>query len=394
MGRPHGAGWGGAPVSRACTPEPSASSGLPAPVGGGGRAWVSPESPAGTPSPSASSFLLLPEARRAPPPCSRAPSLLFPSPGRRRRRLLLPFSPDLSLPARNPFRPGSRSGLAAVCPTPWPSSGLPSGASVCWCARLPAGPGELPPRPSAAPHSRPAWGIPRPGTTLASDRLAAEAPVRPSNPHIPRQSPDLGALGGRTGICPARPFVVMLKGEGAGRGGGRGGPVRAGTSFDSSSSYEPPEISEPGRSPQAGFRPNLKSEPVGATSSRGSSAWSPRPGRGGGKGSGRVGLGAPGPEHPAWHQHLSVLEWLWVGPGATGLEGTGPDCACSLLPAAPSLLPGPPGSLPAQKLAKVLGFHHQAGSICLPGLVLGAGLSLNRATTCAAVCSQTIACPL
>ena len=94
----------------------------------------------------ASSFLLLPAACRAPPPCSRAPSLLFPSPGRRRLLLLLlPFSLELSLPARNPFRPGSRSGQAAVCPKPWQSGGRSSGASVCRCVRLPAGPGERPP---------------------------------------------------------------------------------------------------------------------------------------------------------------------------------------------------------------------------------------------------------
>lgn len=111
-----------------------------------GRAWVFSESPAGNPSPRASSFLLLPAACRAPPPCSRAPSLFSPSPGRR-LLLLLPFSLDLSLPAGNPFRRGSRSGLAAVCPTPWRSGGRSCRASVCWCARLAAGPGE---RPSSA----------------------------------------------------------------------------------------------------------------------------------------------------------------------------------------------------------------------------------------------------
>lgn len=219
VGRPHGAGWGRGSCVR-CLHSPT----LCLFWIRGGRAWVSPESPAGNLSPRASSFLLLPEACRAPPPCSRAPSLLFPSPGRRLLLLLLPFSLDLSLPARNPFRPGSRSGLAAVCPTPWLSCGLPSGASVCWCARLPAGPGELPrpPRPSAGPISQPVWGIPRPGTSLVSDRLTTGTPVHPSNPHTPRRSPDPGAVGGRTGICPARPFVVMLRGEGAGRGGGRG----------------------------------------------------------------------------------------------------------------------------------------------------------------------------
>uniref|UniRef100_A0A8B9WSK5 Tyrosine-protein kinase n=1 Tax=Bos mutus grunniens TaxID=30521 RepID=A0A8B9WSK5_BOSMU len=77
-------------------------------------------------------FLLPPPPCRAPPPCSRAPSLLFPSPGRRLLLLLrLPFSLDLSLPARNPFRPGSRSGQAAVCPNPWPSGGPSASASVC-----------------------------------------------------------------------------------------------------------------------------------------------------------------------------------------------------------------------------------------------------------------------
>lgn len=138
-----GGGWG----PRGGAPWRSGRRGLCArcphtpPDPGLGRAWVSPGSPAGNPSPRASSFLLLPAACRAPPPSSRAPSLLFPSPGRRRLLLLLlPFSLDLSLPARNPFRPGSRSGQAAVCPTRRPSRGPPFRASVCRCARPPAGP--------------------------------------------------------------------------------------------------------------------------------------------------------------------------------------------------------------------------------------------------------------
>lgn len=52
-----------------------------------------------------------------------------------------------------------------------------------------------------------------------------------------------------------------------------------------------------------------------------------------------------------------------------------------MVPAAHSPLDlplGRPSRLCAQKLAKVLGFHHQAGSICLPGLALVVGLSPNR----------------
>lgn len=73
-----------------------------------------------------------------------------------------------------------------------------------------------------------------------------------------------------------------------------------------------------------------------------------------------------------------MLLRLPVGPGAAGLEGTGPHC-WSPLPPAPSLAPGRPSRLPAQKLAKVLGFLHQAGSISLPGLRRGVSLSANRA---------------
>lgn len=193
---------------------------------------------------------------------------------------------------------------------------------------------------------------------------------------------------------PSSAFCCDAEGGGGWVGWGTWGPVRAGTSSGSSSSYEPPEISEPGRSPQAGSRPNLKSEPVGATSTRGSSSWSPRPGRGGGKGSDRVGLGAPGPEHPAWPQDLSVLVWLWVGPGATGLERTGPDYVCFLLSTAPRLPPGQAQQPACSEVGKSFGFL-PPGLVHLPAWAgVGVGLSLNRATTCPAVCPQTTACPL
>ena len=157
-----------------CPSRTPGSSGL------GTRVWVSPRSPAGNRSPHASSFLLLPAACRAPPPCSRAPSLLFPSPG---RRLLLSSSLSLSICLS---RPGIHSGLgagaakAAVCPTPWPSGGPPSRASVCRCARLPTGPGERPP-PVRGPPVPAGMGEPPRGTTVALGRGAAGAPVHPSS---------------------------------------------------------------------------------------------------------------------------------------------------------------------------------------------------------------------
>lgn len=62
-------------------------------------------------------------------------------------------------------------------------------------------------------------------------------------------------------------------------------------------------------------------------------------------------------------------------PVCKGLGHTvGPCC-----PQPPSLAPSRPSLLPDQKLAKVLGFLHQAGSISLPGLWLGVSLSANRA---------------
>lgn len=176
-GRSHPAGWGQGFCASAPLPCPSRT---PGSSGWGTRVWVSPRSPAGNRSPHASSFLLLPAACRAPPPCSRAPSLLFPSPG---RRLLLSSSLSLSICLS---RPGIHSGLgagaakAAVCPTPWPSGGPPSRASVCRCARLPTGPGERPP-PVRGPPVPAGMGEPPRGTTVALGRGAAGAPVHPSS---------------------------------------------------------------------------------------------------------------------------------------------------------------------------------------------------------------------
>lgn len=247
VGRYHGAGWGQGFC--ASTPFP-APPGPPAPMGWGTRVWVSPRSPAGNPSPHASSFLLLPEACRAPPPCSRAPSLLFPSPGRLLLLLLLPFSLDLSLPARNPFRPGSRSGQAAVCSTPWPSGGPPSRASVCRCARLPTGPGERLP-PLRGPPVPAGMGEPPPGTTVASDRRAAGSSCPPLQPPPPGPSRDPGAPGGRAGTCPARPFVVMPRGEGVGRGAR--GSCRRGDHPRLPLRLRAPREQEPGRTPGPGL---------------------------------------------------------------------------------------------------------------------------------------------
>lgn len=295
---------GGAPVSRASAPQRSARSGplAPACVGGVAHGFLPSHRrgirPRALPPSSSSRRLagpLLP-ARALPP--SSSPPLAAASSSSSSLSLSICLS-----------RPGIHSGLGAGAA--WPPSARPPGRpAVCPPVRLSAGapacpPAQVsaPPRPSAGPLSRPAWGRPRPETTLASDRGAAGTPVHPSNPHFPGPSRDPGALGGRTGICPARPFVMMLRWEGAGRGGGREGPVRAETSCGSPPSYEPPEISEPGRSPQARSRPNLKSEPVGATSSGGSRAWRPRPERGGGdveRGLAGWAWGA-GREHPARH---------------------------------------------------------------------------------------------
>lgn len=190
-------------------PPPSGSS------AGGPRSGLS-QATGGESSLRASSFLLLPEACRAPPPGSCAPSLSFPpSLGRLLLLRLLPFSPALSLPARNPFRPGSRSGLAAVCPTPRPSGGPPSRASACWCARLSAAQVSTPP-PLRGPPSQPVLGSPRPGPPWR--RVAGPRGLLSPLPPLPRQSRGLGGWAGRTGFCPGRPFVVMPRREGAGRG--------------------------------------------------------------------------------------------------------------------------------------------------------------------------------
>lgn len=203
---------GGALAPGASAPQSPAASGPLARMRRG-RAWVFSESPAGNPSPRASSFLLLPAACRAPPPCSRAPSLLFPSPGRR-LLLLLPFSLDLSLPARNPFRPGSRSGLAAVCPTPWRSGGRSSRASVRWCARLAAGPGE---RPCSAPRD-PCPG--RRGEAPARGHPGVRSPGRwgllstPST-STPRAEPRSLSAGRAHGDLPSAAFCYDAAGCGS-----------------------------------------------------------------------------------------------------------------------------------------------------------------------------------
>ena len=82
--------------------------------------------------------------------------------------------------------------------------------------------------------------------------------------------------------------------------------------------------------------------------------------RQGGSGGRRAGGAGPG------HQGLLVLVGPRVGPGAAGLERTGPNCGWSQLPAAPSLLSGQVLPPVCSEVGKSLRFRPQAGpSACL-----------------------------
>lgn len=248
MGRPQGAGRGEGAAIVSLLPPPSAPPDPWLEFGRGPRTGLS-RSPAGNRCPHASSFLGLPAACRPLLPArARAPSL-FPSSGRLLLLLLLAFSLDLSLPARNPFRPGSRSGLAAVCRILWPSGGPPFQASVGRCVRLLASPGE----PLAPPRARSPGqhGEPPPGDHPGVGSPSRGGPRPPFQPPSLGLSRDPGAQRGRTGTCPARPFVVMPQGEGDGRGEPRLLTTR--TPSPSPSPYETPESSEPGRAPRPGL---------------------------------------------------------------------------------------------------------------------------------------------
>lgn len=140
-------------------------------------------------------------------------------------------SSSLSLPICL-SRPGIHSGLGAGAARPpsldpRPSGGPPSRASGYRCARPPAGPGERPP-PLRGPESLPAAGSPRSGPPWR--RIAGpRGPVHPSNPY-PGAEPRSQSAGRAHGDVPARPFVVMPREEGAGRGAQgscpRGDPLR------------------------------------------------------------------------------------------------------------------------------------------------------------------------
>lgn len=219
-------------------------------------------------------------------------------------------------------------------------------------------------------------GKPPPGATLASDRRAAGGSCPPLQPPPPGLSRDPLALGGRTGICPARPFVMMLRGAGAGRGSR--GSCRPEVLLRFILPYEPPWSREPCWSPQAGSRPNLKSEPVGATSGCGCPAWRPWPGRGGGSGvrqgePGGAGLGAPG-----WAPGSLSPLGLWVGPGAAGLEGTGSDYVGTSYPQPPGIAPGQAQPTACSEVAKSFGFS-PLGWVHLPAWArVGGGFEPQR----------------
>ena len=273
------AGWG---AGLPCPVPPPSIPWPPGPRARGGRGGTLPGHRRG---PVPARFLLppAPGGLPAPPPCSRAPSLLFPP----RAAASSSSSASLSLSICL-SRPGIHSGPGAGAARP-PCARAPGRPAVrpqvrlsVRCVRLPAGPGERPPprrRPRLPARVTEPPGRGPPWRPIAGPR-GAPAALQPS-PLGP--SGDPGALGGRSRTCLARPFVVMPRGGGGWVGGvgvlsARGSPSR------SPSVCGPPESSEPGLSPQAGSRPNLKSEPVGAASGRRCPAWRPQPGMEGGEG--------------------------------------------------------------------------------------------------------------
>lgn len=98
--------------------------------------------------------------------------------------------------------------------------------------------------------------------------------------------------------------------------------------------------------------------------------------------------GGAGPEH----QDLLVLVGPWVGPGAAGLERTGPNCGWSQLPTAPSLLSGQALPPVCSEVGKSLRFGPQSGSICLPGLGLVVGLSPSGGSAFLPCCASLSNC--
>lgn len=211
-------------------------------------------------------FLLPPPPGCLPGPSSRSRSLPpLPSPA-----AASSSSSSLSLSICL-SRSGIHSGPGAGAARPpsahrWPSGVRPR--RVRPSARAPARrPGERP-RPSAGPGRAGGGPRPSPPAPIAGPRALGRCPLPP------RAGPRSRGAGRRTGTCPARPFVVMPRGAGAGRG--RRGPGRAGTP-----SARPPL---PGReeqasrlSPRARSRPNLsQSAPPVATAAQ-PRAPSPRP---------------------------------------------------------------------------------------------------------------------
>lgn len=154
--------------------------------------------------------------------------------------------------------------------------------------------------------------------------------------------------------------------------------------------------SEPGLSPRARSRPNLKSEPVGAASGRGCPAWRPQPWMGGGEGADRVGLGAPGwgcragaPGSPC-PRGASGRAWC-CRPGRDW-----PNCAWSLLPTAPSLASRQAQPPVCSEVGKSLGISPPGWVHLSAWAGLGGGFESRQGPplTCPPVCPQTAACPL
>ena len=66
-----------------------------------------------------------------------------------------------------------------------------------------------------------------------------------------------------------------------------------------------------------------------------------------------MGLGRRAGDAGPGHQDLLVLAGPWVGPGAAGLDRTGPNCVWSQLPTAPRLVSGQALPLVFSEVGKV-----------------------------------------